>query len=82
MNNKQLHRWLDVLNYFDDTVEDYIERNSLDHKAHLMYEQYQKMIDEIYNLSKSHKQKTKELSNAIKYFKIAKENTQQNNKKD
>lgn len=51
MNKQKLEKWLDVLNYFDDAVEEYVERNSLDHKAHLMYERYQKMIDEIYNLT-------------------------------
>lgn len=48
ITKSMVEKWLDVLNYFDDDVQEAAEReNNLP-----MYEKYGKVIDEIYNLSK------------------------------
>ena len=43
---KRLDRWQDIMNYWEDEIQEVAERyDSMYH----MYEKYDKMIDEVYN---------------------------------
>jgi hypothetical protein len=44
----KLNRWLDVLNYFDNDVQECAERNN----DMRMYKKYEQIQDEMYNLLK------------------------------
>lgn len=46
---KKTDKWLDVLNYWADHIQDMGERYD---DLHSMYVKYEKTIDEIYNLTK------------------------------
>ena len=48
ITKSMVEKWLDVLNYFDDDVQEAAERED----NLLMYDKYSEVIDEIYNLSK------------------------------
>lgn len=49
LDKKMLDRWLDVLNYWADHIQDLGERYD---DLHPMYVKYEKIIDEIYKLTK------------------------------
>ena len=48
ITKSKVEQWIDVLNYFDDDVQDAAEREN----NFRMYEKYEKVINEIYNLYK------------------------------
>lgn len=47
--HKKTDKWLDILNYWADHIQDLGERYD---DLHPMYVKYEKTIDEIYNLTK------------------------------
>ena len=49
VNKETLEKWLDILNYWLDDIQELGERFDSMHK---MYAKYDKMIDEMYNLTK------------------------------
>lgn len=59
VNKETLEKWLDILNYWLDDIQELGERFDSMHK---MYVEYDKMIDEMYNLTKENKMK-----NALKF---------------
>lgn len=49
VGKKKLEKWLDILNYWEDVVQEYAERYD---SSYYMYERYSKMIEDMYNEKK------------------------------
>lgn len=49
ITKSKVEQWLDILNYWEDEIQEVAERYDC---MHHMYEKYDKMIDEMYNLFK------------------------------
>ena len=56
VNKETLEKWLDILNYWLDDIQELGERFDSMHK---MYVKYDKMIDEMYNLTKENNKENK-----------------------
>lgn len=46
---KQLNNWLDTITYFDDAIQEYVERYN---GNGFMYKKFQRMFNEMYDLIK------------------------------
>lgn len=51
-----LDNWLDIINYWEDEIRDVAERYD---SKYFMYEKYNKMIDQMYNVWKALKTEAK-----------------------